>query len=355
MALRAIKTECGTYMVQAGDTLASIAGAFHTTPAAIIRANRLGGMRIVIGQGLAIPGYCPLPSARGVGMQDAFYDLTHLNWDVPVPLGATVKLQFNAASATADQLNQFKFQMMARGYNVSSIQGPGYLSPVVSVLVQNMLNVLGNYTLLRYANDGTVAVQAAIPGASVINAAGIYSYGSSAPPANQPGSAPGAGASIPNTPVAPGDQVKVFFNAHSNSVLAGASRTAAQSRITNLLAAEYRVIEVNIDAIGNFSGYGYVIVQAVNATTLPTVASAVNYAASMAGLSVHQGPGDITASIFRQGLPVVGPGGPDAPPGGQPGIFDDLAKTIGLSTGLPLTGAVVAGIIVIGVLIFLKT
>lgn len=338
MALRAINSECGTYTVRPGDTLSGIAAAFHTTVRALVQTNRLGGMRIVVGQPLTIPGYpCAVAAtgARQPGMQDgdagAWLDLV---------LGCLYYVrQGDTPARVAAHFGTTIAAMRALPYNGPSFDSNWYVGKRLQIPGYGCVG----------GDQGTII-------------AGIGGSGGTGPLTGSGGAGSVTG-TVPATAVGPGDQVKITLRATLGAVFwTSGNREQLVNRVKNRLGNTYAVINAEADTVGYTAGYINILLQAVTATTLANIAADCNYACTAAGFSVYQQPGDITAFIYLRGQPVRAAGAPlvELNPDGTPkapsaGIFDQLAEDIGLKTGLPLTGAVVAGIVVIGVIVFLKT
>jgi len=399
MALRTLNSECA-YTVRSGDTLAAIAADFGVSIPDLRDANGLGvGAQISAAQRLFIPGHTclvqPVIVATGTyggrrwggggwhgGNHHGHHGGGGHHWNgggthmgsggmhgladasavptTPVPMGSTVKVQFNAAGATASQLEAFKSTLLAFGYAVTGLDGPGWLSPVVSVLMTQSLIAPGGVTLRQYAQAAfNAAMSVGIVTQGTAFTAGIYTTGSGSPVGGSVTPIM-TGAGVPATAVNPGDQVKVQLYISRFFPSTTQATESQRASIAQSLGASYRVLGIDLTPVNEVVS---ILVQAPNMTTLAAIASAANYAVSSAGLSVSQSAGGVTAAIYQRATPgaYVPPAGvPDTlPPSGGGvdigGLFDSAANAIGLSTGLPLTGAVVAGIAVIGLIILLKT
>lgn len=370
MALRVTNSDC-TYTVRPGDTQAEVCRAFGVSVGQLRAVNPgliwRGGARV------SIPGHeCLMPrnaaglGGRGRGMGDASPSTIPASL---VPAGARVKIQVTTygSGLGAAQTAAATASLTQQGIQVDNITNGTVVSFLLKKSSASYLNT--------YAWAVWLALDAA--GIPVSNRAGItaaiFDYGAGQPTS---GGSPVINTGISSAPVNPGDQVKVTLQASSFTSGLDTNDNRA-TRIANLLAGIYQVDGVDVRGVGSFGGYVQVLVTATRATTLAYIAADVNRAVS-AVYSVSQTAGSISAQFYTRAVvgsaaptPGVQPGAivqtpypqifgtgptagnPNAP--ATPGILDGLTNALGLSTGIPATGLIVAVVAGVVILITLKT
>lgn len=361
--LRVTNNDC-TYTIRPGDTQADVCRDFGVTVQALRAVNP--GMDWRGGGRVAIPGHeCLLPrGTRGRGMRDVNPNSVGMSL---VPVGARVKVQI-ATAGTGLGAGQVASAIayLTGLYDVSIGNGS-----VLSILMKRKSTI--QYPLSSYAADAVLALttNAGIPASALTSiTAAIYDYGTSTPVVTTPTFNYGA---IANTPVNPGDQVKVTLGSVSSFTSALGTNQERGSRIANLLAGTYQVDGVDVNGVGSFGGYVNVLVTATRPTTLANVAADVNRAVSTV-YSVSQAAGQIGAQFYSRApagstatpgvrpnavtdspMPVLfgSPTAPGAP--ATPGLLDGLTNALGLNTGIPATGLIVAVVAGIVLLVVMKT
>lgn len=365
--LRVTNNDC-TYTVRPGDSQADVCRSFGVSVNALRAVNP--GMQWRGGARVMIPGHeCLMPKRRGMGDYSALtLPLTAVGANDQVKV--TVKCRYNSSPvAIASAVGQLTAFLIGKNYEVISVDansvatsGTGWLYVLVRPrFLTNLSQIAQNVDYaVGYAGFGKIM------GSDYITAE-IYARGSGGTPTQTPVATPVINyGAIPNTPVNPGDQVKVQLQLTYNQTYVTSDGTMA-ARIANLLASRYQVIKVDTDAVSLFGGYISILVAATVPTTLANIAADCNAAASSVA-SINQSAGAIGASFYSRAAagspaPIAGvnanavaPGSPTGGPAASSGgILDDISNALGLNTGLPATGLIVAVVAGVVLLVVLKT